>query len=265
MDFGEQHFTHGLQVGSRRGVQLEKSSNGRQIHKESRDCIARKNQKHRGSQVNTRHVSILLLVLVLAGCASNLENISQERWEANIGYLDGKFKVCREDCPTPTPKKIDDSIPLEVLVSEMVKKSKSAPVPALPPEPVQETKKAPEEIAEQQYEIHFDFGMSHPNAEGDSELRKFEEGIRGLNNRSIELIGRTDDIGTSKFNRRLARKRALNIATWIKARGIKAQIALSTKAECCRAAPYNKREPAFKEKRRVTIISRQIREGQMNK
>jgi len=245
-------------VGSRRGVQLEKSSNGRQLHEESRDCIARKNQKHRGSQVNTRHVSILLLILVLAGCASNLENISQERWESNIGYLDGKFKVCRENCPVPTPKEIDDSIPLEVLVSEMVKKSRLAPVPIPSPVPVQETPKAPEEIAEQQYEIHFDFGMSHPNAEGESELLKFEESIRGLNNLRIELVGRTDDIGTSKFNRRLARKRALNIAAWIKARGIKAKIALSTKAECCRAAPYDKREPTFKEKRRVTIIYRQI-------
>jgi len=208
--------------------------------------------------VNTRHVSILLLILVLAGCASNLENISQERWESNIGYLDGKFKVCRENCPVPTPKEIDDSIPLEVLVSEMVKKSRLAPVPIPSPVPVQETPKAPEEIAEQQYEIHFDFGMSHPNAEGESELLKFEESIRGLNNLRIELVGRTDDIGTSKFNRRLARKRALNIAAWIKARGIKAKIALSTKAECCRAAPYDKREPTFKEKRRVTIIYRQI-------
>ena len=217
--------------------------------------------------MNTRHVSIPLLVLALAGCASNLENISQERWEANIGYLDGKFKVCRENCPVPTPKEIDDSIPLEVLVSEMVKKSRlaPAPVPALPPVLVQETPEAPGEIAEQQYEIHFDFGMSHPNADGESELRKFEESIRGLNNLRIELLGRTDDIGTSKFNRRLARKRALNIAAWIKARGIKAKIALSTKAECCRAAPYDKREPSFKEKRRVTIISRQIGEGQMNK
>lgn len=208
--------------------------------------------------MNTRHVSILLLILVLAGCASNLENISQERWESNIGYLDGKFKVCRENCPVPTPKEIDDSIPLEVLVSEMVKKSRLAPVPIPSPVPVQETPKAPEEIAEQQYEIHFDFGMSHPNAEGESELLKFEESIRGLNNLRIELVGRTDDIGTSKFNRRLARKRALNIAAWIKARGIKAKIALSTKAECCRAAPYDKREPTFKEKRRVTIIYRQI-------
>ena len=208
--------------------------------------------------MNTRHVSILVLILVLAGCASNLENISQERWESNIGYLDGKFKVCRENCPVPTPKEIDDSIPLEVLVSEMVKKSRLAPVPIPSPVPVQETPKAPEEIAEQQYEIHFDFGMSHPNAEGESELLKFEESIRGLNNLRIELLGRTDDIGTSKFNRRLARKRALNIAAWIKARGIKAKIALSTKAECCRAAPYDKREPTFKEKRRVTIIYRQI-------
>ena len=208
--------------------------------------------------MNTRHVSIPLLVLALAGCASNLEKISQERWEANIGYLDGRFKVCRENCPVPTPKEIDDSIPLEVLVSEMVKKSRLAPVPIPSPVPVQETPKAPEEIAEQQYEIHFDFGMSHPNAEGESELLKFEESIRGLNNLRIELVGRTDDIGTSKFNRRLARKRALNIAAWIKARGIKAKIALSTKAECCRAAPYDKREPTFKEKRRVTIIYRQI-------
>jgi len=212
--------------------------------------------------VNTRHALVPLLVLALAGCASNLKNVSQEPREANIGYLDRKFKVCRENCPVPTPKEIDDSIPFEVLASEMVNKSRLAPAPVQPPTSPQETRKANEETAEQRHEIYFDFGMSHPNADGESELLKFEQSVRGLNNLNIELIGRTDDIGTIKFNSGLARKRALNIAARIKARGIKAEIALSTKAECCRAAPYDKNDPSLKEKRRVTIISRQMKGGE---
>jgi outer membrane protein OmpA-like peptidoglycan-associated protein len=196
-----------------------------------------------------------------------MERIS-DGMEASIGYLDGKFRVCRENCPVPTPKEIDDTVPMAVLVSEMMKKSKPVE-PTLPTAEQVAQNEVPKEESPtstaQQYEIHFDFGMSRPNAAGESELLRFEEGIRDQKNLKIELVGRTDDIGTSKFNRRLARKRALNIAAWIKSRGIKARIQLSTKAECCRAAPYDKRESSFKEKRRVTIISRQTGEGQMDK
>ena len=217
--------------------------------------------------MNCRHISIPMLIVALSGCASSLETITQAE-PARIGYLDGKFRVCREDCPVPTPKELDDSTPMEHMVAEMVKKSMSAPTPpTIDAQKVQGVleKRTEPTAAAQQYEVYFDFGMSRPNVEGENELRRFEESIRGLNDLKIELVGRTDDIGTSKFNRRLARKRALNIADWIKAHSIKARIALSTKAECCRAAPYDKREPTFKEKRRVTIISRQIGEGQMNK
>lgn len=215
--------------------------------------------------MNTRHISISLLVFALGGCASNPEHISQEQWEANIGYLDGKFKVCRENCPVPTPKEIDDTVPMDVLVSEMVKKS--MPMPA--PTPVAgmkmqgaEKKSTEPTATAQQHEIYFDFGMSSPNAEGESELRRFKESIRGLNNMKIELVGRTDAIGSMEFNRRLARKRAMHIAARIKALDIKAQVALSTKANCCHPAPHDRNDQTFKKDRRVTIKYRQIGEEQ---
>lgn len=216
--------------------------------------------------MNTRH--ILLLVFALGGCASNPGHFSQERLETNIGYLDGKFRVCRENCPIPTPKEIDDSVPMNVLlISEMMKKSITpAPTPVAGVEKRGSEKDSTEPITTaHQHEVYFDFGMSRPNAEGESELRKFEESIRGLSNLKIELIGRTDSIGSMKFNRRLARKRAIHVAERIKALDSKSQIALSTDAHCCQRAPYDKNAPTFKKMRRVTIKYRQIVEEQMNK
>lgn len=213
--------------------------------------------------MNTRRISILLLVFALGGCASSPKHITPEQ-EASIGYLDGKYRVCRENCPAPTPKEIDDSVPMDILISEMVKNSISMSSQTqvaemggrgVVREPVGTS------TTTQQHEIYFDFGMSYPNAEGESELRKFEESIRGLSNLKIELIGKTDAIGSMQFNKRLARKRAKHIAARIKALDIKAQVELSIKAKCCHPAPYDRNAPAFKGDRKVTIKYQQIKKG----
>jgi len=186
-----------------------------------------------------------------------LDNIADERVQPNIGYLDGKYKVCRENCPVPTPKELDDSVPAETLVYELMKKAVPIPLaqPVSKPEPQPQQAVIETPIAIPTFDIYFDFGMSKPNKEGKKELRRFVNSVDLREATQIELVGKTDDIGTKNFNRKLAYKRALYVETWLKAHGVNAQITISAKEECCRVAPYNKREMTLKAMRRVSITS----------
>ncbi len=208
------------------------------------------------------HRTSLSLLIVVAsalftGCRSHLDNIADERVQPNIGYLDGKYKVCRENCPAPTPKELDDSVPAETLVYELLKQSVPIPLaqPVAQPEPQPQQAVIEAPIAIPTFDIYFDFGMSKPNKEGKKELRRFVNSVDLREATQIELVGKTDDIGTKNFNRKLAYKRALYVETWLKAHGVNAQITVSAKEECCRVAPYNKRELTLKAMRRVSITS----------
>jgi len=213
-------------------------------------------------------ISISLLIVAASasftGCRSHLDNITDERARPNIGYLDGKFKVCRENCPVPTPKELDDSVPAETLVYELLKRSVPIPMvqqavqPAPQPQPLVEVTDTPIEpaIAIPTFDIYFDFGMSKPNKEGRKELRRFVKSVDLRETTQIELVGKTDDIGTKNFNRKLAFKRALFVETWLKSHGVNAQITISAKEECCRTAPYDKLETSLKEKRKVVIFNK---------
>lgn len=208
------------------------------------------------------HRTSLSLLIVVAsasftGCRSHLDNIADERVQPNIGYLDGKYKVCRENCPVPTPKELDDSVPAETLVYELMKKAVPIPLaqPVSQPEPQPQQAVIETPIAIPTFDIYFDFGMSKPNKEGKKELRRFVNSVDLREATQIELEGKTDDIGTKNFNRKLAYKRALYVETWLKAHGVNAQITISAKEECCRVAPYNKRELTLKAMRRVSITS----------
>jgi outer membrane protein OmpA-like peptidoglycan-associated protein len=208
-------------------------------------------------------ISISSLLIVAAsvsftGC-SHLDNRSQP----NIGYLDGKYKVCRENCPVPTPKELDDSVTAETLVHELLKRTvpiqmaQQAVQPAPQPQPLAEVTDTPIEtaIAIPTFDIYFDFGMSRPNKRGRKELRRFAKSVDLSENTRIELVGRTDDIGPRNLNRKLAFKRALYVETWLKSHGVSAQITISAKEECCRLPPYDKRELTLKEKRKVSITT----------
>lgn len=195
-----------------------------------------------------------------------MDKISEPvRVPPNIGYLDGKYKVCRENCPVPTPKELDDSVTAQLL-AELLKKSKPVPITQLVPQPMPKPAPIPmpipietppvQPVTISTFDIHFNFGVSKPNIDGKKELLRFVESIqKNDNQQKIELIGATDDIGSQTFNRKLAYKRALYVWKWLKSHGVNAQITIITKEQCCRATPYNKRELALKAKRKVSIIS----------
>lgn len=215
-----------------------------------------------------QRICISLLIVVASAsctaCRSHLDSVSNGRSQPNIGYLDGYYKVCRENCPVPTPKELDDSEPSTFLAFELLNNPLPVPLaqPAAQPEPERLTLPAVIEspiespIAFPTFEIYFDFGMSKPNKEGRTELRRFAKSVGLHKSTQIELVGKTDDIGTQVFNHKLALKRAVYVETWLRSHGVSAQITIAAHEKCCRLAPYDKRELTLKAKRSVSIILR---------
>jgi outer membrane protein OmpA-like peptidoglycan-associated protein len=175
--------------------------------------------------------------------------------------LDGKYKICRENCPVPTIKELEVSVPESESLPRLTIAPLEQPVlkpqllPQQPESTVIETQ-IQSSIAFPTFDIYFDFGMSRPNKEGRKSLLRFAKSIELRENAKIELLGKTDDIGTQSFNRNLAHERALYVQMWLKSHGVREQIAITAKEECCRAAPYDRRELALKTKRSVSIILR---------
>lgn len=198
-------------------------------------------------------------MLMLSACGT-----PNKQTGPSIGYIGGileqKYRVCREDCPQPTPKELDDAEGVQpaLLVDASQGNQKTLPtVDAAPESDAQSTNKNSNEGT---FQIHFDFGMSKPNIDGQKELLRFAAmtSIHGVN--KIVLIGQTDSIGTESYNTKLAKKRAHFVAEWIKAHGISTKISISEKPDCCHPVPYNKAALSFAEMRRVTIHSEQPQE-----
>jgi len=197
--------------------------------------------------INRRLMAAAILLpcfAMLSGCGSTLH-----RADPGIGYLDNKYRVCRDNCPQRTQKELDDA---EYEQPAIILASHSQPVPT---PPLVNREVAIRNNNAETTEIYFDFGMSKPSLAGQKELGRFLDLASRQHISTIDLVGQTDDIGPQNYNTGLALKRADFVARWIKSHGINAAISVTAKGECCRAAPYNKAEETLVEKRRVSIQS----------
>lgn len=214
-----------------------------------------------------QHIPTLLLTVVAISFNTGCRTHQNEplKINTNIGYMDGKYKVCRDNCPQATLKVLDDSVPEDILESRLLENPKPTlavqPTAFVLPNPQPAHIDVPENsviTAGTQFKIYFNFGMSKPNIQGRKELLRFVKQTQKFDNIEIELVGKTDDIGTQKFNRSLAYKRAKYVKSWLRSKGVGAHIMTSDKEECCRARPTNKRELGLKAKRSVLINSYRI-------
>ncbi len=186
------------------------------------------------------HKSIFALLLLIAlspltllgGCSNPPKKHLKSIVEPDIGYLDSKYRVCRENCPVRTPKVLDDAeyIPLTM------------PVPTLSP--------PPPKFTEMTFDIQFEFGKHTLTNEEKKTLELLTQSARSAS--SIELLGGTDDIGTERYNDKLAHSRVLFVASWLNKHGIDSKlISVVAKGACCRQSPYNKSEISLIKMRRV--------------
>jgi outer membrane protein OmpA-like peptidoglycan-associated protein len=219
-------------------------------------------KQNKGIKLTKHRAAIAILLTscaMLSGCGSlfksRLDSIAAIS-QPSIGYLDGKYRICRENCPKRTPKELDDSDSLPSSTLLLANKLATINPPQAPQQSIEKHAKKNDQTTDT-FTVYFGFGMSKPNRDGQKELDRF---VRLASQQSIgliELTGQTDDIGTQDYNNRLALKRVQFVSRWLKSRGINTTISSSSKGDCCHPAPYNKEELVLKEKRRVSIKAKQ--------
>jgi len=206
-----------------------------------------------------RRAAVLILAMasstVLVGC-NNLSRGHPDRIanvDPSIAYLDGKFRICRENCPKRTEKVLDDAdytvmqaAPVSIQKSELqITQPISIAAPASEHADI--------------FIVQFEFGKSMPTNDGYKTLALLTKAAKQTAV-AIELIGETDDIGTQNYNDKLAFSRVHFVARWLGSHGVNANISVEAKGGCCHTAPYDTTETALQEKRRVQAIVRQATE-----
>ncbi|MEO1767699.1 OmpA family protein [Thiobacter aerophilum] len=156
----------------------------------------------------------------LAGCVS----MSQPRQEdeppqrVNVGWIKRDWRVCNEDeCPKPTPKTVVITPP-------------QAQVAIKPIEPPKQTVTVREPVV-----VHFDFAKAVPVGDWKHALETVERQVAPSD--SLLIKAYTDDLGSERYNDRLARQRAAFVLSQLKALGIKNPMEVKAKGKCCYVAP----------------------------
>ncbi|MGZ8257014.1 MAG: hypothetical protein ACXWTX_04505 [Gallionella sp.] len=193
--------------------------------------------------------SLLAIVALTTGCASHIDLAKDI--EPKIESLGGKYKICRENCPLRTPKELDEEQPFLTYIKPFKLLIPATENQNTEPKNNSQAALIQPQITDEAAKILFDFGMSKPNKIGVSALFKF---IKTPIKSPIELVGGTDDIGTKNFNNALASSRAKFIKKWLLTHGVAMPVTITTRAECCRPAPYDKTAEALQGKRKVSIF-----------
>ena len=163
-----------------------------------------------------------LMALLLAGCKSAPPTSPAPMVPDSIAWIDRQFKTCGgKDCPKPTRKTLA-IIALPVALKEAPPPIAEAPKPAPPVVPSDETVSAT---------ILFEFGKDAPSADGQQALNRLA--AIAAHAKSIELEGRTDDIGSKAYNDRLARRRAEFVRSWLLKQGVAAEMVVRAEGLCC--------------------------------
>jgi outer membrane protein OmpA-like peptidoglycan-associated protein len=169
--------------------------------------------------VNLRQTLIVAGIL-LVGCTGNpvIERPNPVVRPIGAGWIRPSWRICDEEgtCPQPTRKTVAlaPRSPIQVV-----------PQPIPQPEPKLQVAA---EIERPPLTIHF--GLAKEKPDGHAELENILSQIR--ENDSIQIRGRTDDIGGAAFNSRLARQRALFVAAWLKRRGVANPMEIKSCGKC---------------------------------
>lgn len=215
----------------------------------------------------------LAICLGLGGCKSTSQDAHSN---SGIGYLSGKYRVCEDpgNCPSLTPKEMDEDTQrqlasdLENRIAQNMQNlaaNNADGAGGLNTEGASTsiTDQSSKETDKNRMEISFDFAQSIPNAAGNKSLFN----LLALLTQSpsvlqLEIVGKTDSIGTKKFNLRLATKRAKYVADWLQAKKISGSIVQSSTPECCLKPPYDKQNEQLVLQRKVVVILKTTGKGQ---
>lgn len=163
---------------------------------------------------------VAVACLPLIGCSGNrpAEPSDPGARQVGIGWSRHDWRLCEEEdsCPRPTPK--------TVLLADPTTSFAKPQSSAQPPIAAEERPAV----------VHFEFAQASPTEAGTSELEAALARIH--QDQVLRIVGHTDDMGTSAFNARLARRRAEFVAVWLKRRGIRNPMHIEAREKCCYVA-----------------------------
>jgi outer membrane protein OmpA-like peptidoglycan-associated protein len=165
--------------------------------------------------------------MVLAGCASNqqaLHEITAPQMRS-IGWVKQDWRICNDDaCPKPTPKTVE-------LPGPQMAAGVQPANPANPDkERVTQTRAVREPVV-----VHFEFAKAIPVGDWERAFSSIERQVAPSDTLLIHAY--TDDLGSERYNDRLAQQRADFVLSQLKARGIKNPMEVKAKGKCCYVEP----------------------------
>lgn len=181
------------------------------------------------------------MVMVMSGCANAPQLANHDPVRHAIGWINRQFLACPEaECPSPTRKTL---AVVDLPVRQQKTTDSARAVDAVP-------KVTPPQETVEKRTVHFQFGKALPTPQGLKTIIDLSAAAKAAT--TIELDGRTDDIGSKAVNDRLARQRAEHVRDWLLREGVKVPIVLSAEGACC-FADSDKTESARQRNRRVEV------------
>lgn len=165
-------------------------------------------------------VITLATVVSLTGCASHqtkavkAEPINAAKPVASYHVTqelgDPRYVFCNtDDCSNHTQKVMDQAAPTTTFSSTLLPNEKT--------------------VNQKVFKVHFDFAKSELNKTNRAELTNIKKYLEDSKHKQLRVIGKTDPIGTNKYNKRLAMLRAAQVKRVLSAKGVDIQVS----TDCC--------------------------------
>ena len=177
----------------------------------------------------------LLASSLLYGCAGEMVVIGDTHRSLALNWDRSEWRFCdTAECAKPTPKTVL-LVPSPPLVDPVAQKQK---------EPARKI------TTTRTISVPFNFASAAITVQAEKILRSVFAQQGTVN--SIQVIGRTDDLGSQAFNDRLAKKRAEAVAATLKRLGVQGDVEIRSQGKCCYATT-NRSEESRAKNRRVDL------------
>lgn len=121
-----------------------------------------------------------------------------------------RYVFCNtDDCSNHTQKVMDQAAPTTPITSTLLPNEKT--------------------INQQVFKVHFDFAKSALNKTNKAEIANIKKYLAEHQNKQLKVVGKTDPIGSNRYNKRLAMLRAAQVKRSLSAKGVDIQVT----TDCC--------------------------------
>lgn len=123
---------------------------------------------------------------------------------------DPRYVFCNtDDCDNHTPKTLEQAVTVTPVTSTLLPNEKT--------------------INQQIFKVHFDFAKSTLNKTNKAEIANIKKYLAQTKHHQLRIVGKTDPIGTNKYNKRLAMLRAVQVKRALSAKDLNIQVS----TDCC--------------------------------